>query len=56
MKLDDRAEKSLERAKSLTLARIVAKNKRPEPVQVRVTPEGKVRVETRCTLLAEQAP
>ncbi|MGE5553116.1 MAG: hypothetical protein ACM3XZ_04250 [Betaproteobacteria bacterium] len=46
MKLQNRVDKSLERARSLTLARIVG-TKCPRPEQVTVTSEGKVRVEPR---------
>lgn len=46
MKSEEPVEKSLERVRSLTLARIMAR-KRPQPTQVTVTSEGKVRVETR---------
>ncbi|HHW14007.1 MAG TPA: hypothetical protein GXX28_03615 [Firmicutes bacterium] len=48
MKPETQGEKSLEWARSLTLARIVGK-KEPRPTEVTVTPEGKVRVKTRYT-------
>jgi hypothetical protein len=45
MKQDADVEKGLERARSLTLARIVGRGKRVRPTQVTVMPDGKVRVE-----------